>query len=228
MYKKSLLAVALLSTGFAVAQEPGEPLAVASQDFAPWSLKARIQVGMANVDGVENGIGIGLNRAFPVGPGCFNAEVGYQQFFGTNYDVAIPPNTIGLNGNNAKDSRKHTVSGFAFRLGYQQGFADEWTWQAGVSVNYFLVHNQASAQFGYFGGAGYWDETIDKSRLSLSPYAGARWDLNQYSAFELNLLLVSYQESNIYPIYSATSVTSGYSTRNVFTPKLEIGYVFKF
>ena len=228
MLKKTMLSVALLSTGALFAQERPADQTASLQDFAPWSLKLRGLAGLANVDGLENGVAVGLNYAIPVGPGCFNAEVSYDYFFGSNYDVPIPPNTIGLTGYNSRDTRKHTLMGGALRLGYQQGFAEDWTWQLGVSMNYLTSHSAAHALFGYYGGAGYWDQNIDKTRLSLSPFAGVRWEMNQYSAFELGLLVLTYKEENIFPLYGATSVTSAASTRSVSTPKLEFAYVFKF
>ena len=228
MHTKTLLAVALLSTGPMFAQAPPAASRSALPDFAPWSLKFRLQAGFGNVDGVENALGAGVNYAIPAGEGCFNVELNYQQYFGSNYNVPIPPNTLGLSSVNAVDTRKHSVTGGALRLGYQRGFADDWTWQLGASVNYFTVHNTAHALFGLYGGAGYWDQTIDKTRVTLSPFAGVRWDLNQYSALEFNLIEVSYKEDVIYPIYGVNAVNSSYGTRDVNTIKFEFAYVLKF
>ena len=228
MHMRTLLAVALLSTGPMFAQEAPAQGPASIQDFAPWSMKFRALAGLGNVDGIENGLAAGVNYAIPVGPGCFNMELSYDYFFGSNYNVAIPPNTIGLTATNSADVRKHTLMGGALRLGYQQSFTDDWTWQLGVSMDYLTSHSAAHALFGYYGGAGYWDQNIDKVRLSLSPYAGVRWELNQYSALEFGLLALTYKEENIFPVYGAASVTSATSSRNVVAPKLEFAYVLKF
>ena len=226
MYRRMLLAASLLSTGLLFAADPA--LSASVPDDATWSLKGRFMAGLANVDGVENGLNGGVNYAMPVGLGLLNVELDYEQLFGSNYSAPLQPNTLGLTGANSVDQRKHMVSGGVLRLGYERPFSDDWSWQAGMAFNLFKVEIQSHDQFGYYGAAGYWDQTIAQRRSSLSPYAGLRWDVNAASAFEFNLMMVSYKEALIFPIYGAYAVSSGYGTRSVFTPKIELGYVFKF
>jgi len=97
-----------------------------------------------------------------------------------------------------------------------------------VAGNLFKVQIDATARFGGTGAVATWDQTIVKRQVTLSPYAGIRWELNAASAFECNLIMVTYKEDLIYPVYGTYSVTSAYGTRSVFTPKLEFGYVYKF
>ena len=226
MIKNILLVASMLTAGTLPAQAP-PPAPAASQD-GPWSLRARMQFGIGSVDGVENGLNLGVNYGIPVGLGLLNVGLDYQQFFGSNYDVAIPANDNGLTYLNSEDSRKHTLNGYALRLGYQHPFSDDWSWQAGVCVNRFRIVSISNATYGAIGAFGYWNQTIDQTRVSLSPFAGVRWDLNEYSAFECNLMLATYTEDVIYPIYGATGVNSATTTKAVRAPKIELGYIFKF
>lgn len=226
MYRRLLLAASMLSTGLLFAAEP-VPSAEAP-DYATWSLKGRFLAGLANVDGVENGIDLGVNFATPVGMGLVNLEADYEQLFGSNYNAPILPNNLGLTGNNAFDTRKHAVTGLVVRLGYQRTLSDDWTWQLGVAGTLYKVEIHSNDQFGYSGAAGSWDQTIVQRQHALSPYGGVRWEVNAASAFEFNLRMVSYKEATIYPVYGTYAITSAYGSRSVFTPKLELGYVYKF
>jgi hypothetical protein len=235
MYRNVLLASTLLVTGLLSAQQAPEAVpapaikpAAPAQDYSTWSLKGRLQLGTHSSDGVENGVGIGVNYAIPAGPGLFNAELNYQQFFGSNYIVSVPANTFGANYLNSADDHKHSLSGYALRLGYQQPFNQSWSWQAGVSVNYYRVTDEAHAQFGGYGAAGYWDEDLEKSRVTLAPFAGARLEVSDWSAFEFNLFLLSYRENNVYPVVGQYQFTSATDTRSMTALKFEFGYVLKF
>ena len=228
-----LFAASLLTAGLLCAQKapeapPASEATPAAPEYAPWSAKFRVQGGLTSVDGVRNGLSVALNHATPLGEGWFNADLGYQEFFGSNYTVPIPSNIYGLSNNNGVDQRTTSVYGWAARLGYQEVFAENWTWQAGLSLNYFTVHNQAFAQFGYFSGSLSWNQSISRNRFSFSPFAGVRKDLKRHRALEFNLLRASYKEDTIYPNYAATPLTAGYGIRTVNTFKLEFAYVSKF
>jgi hypothetical protein len=224
MKRAILVASALLAAGHLCAEDKG----------MGYGLKLRAQGGFQNVDGLENGFGFGVFTTLPVGPGAFGVELGYQTWNGKQYREPIAAsNPFGLTDATAVDSRKNYADGIAGRLFFEAPISGAWGWQAGLSIAKLKSHHESITTFGTTGQYGSWAMSFDKSNMTVSPYAGVRYDLGEKGFFELNVLVSSLKVPTVEPLYDSAAtgyarVTPVMGDKTITKPKIEFSYAFRF
>lgn len=238
-------ALALVLAGFTCLGARAE-----TPDF---SMKFRGYMGTQLKDGVRNGLGIGFNVGLPVfSTGKVDVELGYQYFTGKPAIQPIPDNVFGSivdpSGSNwaSVNYQKSNVSGFALRGMYSQPFLLEGLrWQAGLSVQRLkstmdavgdMRTDRLNAQGRHVSvRVGGWTTSPEKSAVTVSPVAGLSYSFNEAGALELNLIMASYKQVTLTPVFATadqapldTSATYTLGSKNVNTLKVELGYVFRF
>ena len=225
--KRSLLflGAALAAGTLSAADEAAQPV----QAVPSWSAKIAIQSAFASVDGVENGYGASICYATPLGDGLIKGELGYTFYPGKDYLADIGANPLGLSSSNALDDRKHNLKGFSLRLGYQQLFVEDWSWQAGLSLTNLKDDCSADMSFAPGGNTvSSWNSSTSHTSTAVAPYAGIRYDVTDVGAVEFNVVMVKYDEVTVTPNFSMNGVTYTVGTHTVNRPKLELAYIFKF
>ena len=230
-----LIAVLVLGSTLVQAQETG----------LGGGLKLRAGYGLTqasdNLD--RRTLGFGFEMNYTHSWGRVGVELGYLYKPGNQYnsDVTtfpLAPEAAPIVPADSTDSRKNSLAGLTLRLSYEKNLP---------SSDYFL---RAGLEFGslkyrqeYIGDVtddnAYEDTyngSVNKTKISVSPYVGIGYNINPTSALELNLVLQGYQAANY--VHVAGSVSGSYgggntamdyvTTSSHSMAHLEIGYTFRF
>lgn len=216
-----------------------------------YALKLRGVAGTATKDGVRNGLGFGFNLGIGLTKDSkIEAELGYRYLTGDGLNVAIPTNSLGSTLANPElppasqpgastNFQKTNVQGFSLRGLYRQNLPVQGlSWHAGLAVNLMKSRMDAVADFRAASpaqsAAGSWAMNPEKKGTTVAPLVGIGYNFNEAGAIEFNLILDSYKQVTVNPVFNAaatpanTRVTPSIGSKNVNTPKFELGYTFRF
>ncbi|WLT30432.1 hypothetical protein [Geothrix sp. PMB-07] len=211
------------------------------------------------LDGRVFGMGFEVGYTHPLGR--FSAELGYMYKSGQEYrdDVTAMATASGkkIDPRYSADARKNSLDGTTLRLGYERDPKAEWTWGAGLQLNFSRfkhqyagtvsdgyssqndpIHDSAGNRPADAMSATYMDTyngTPTKSALGVSPYAGFHYRIDESSGLECNVLLLNYTSTNYVHVAGTVADTTGghtdrdsLATKSRFTPHIEFAYVFRF
>ncbi len=233
-----LAALVVLGSSFLLAQDNG----------VGFELKLRAASALTAQDNLNtSAFGMGLNMRYAFGESALNAELGYFYKPGRQF---LAPYLAPAAGKPAAypgysvDSRKNSLNEVNVRLSYEKVLEKNWSAQFGVKIGQAKFRQEYIADIAdSTGGAVYEDNyngTPTKSALSLSPFVGFVYHLNQDSAFEFNIVSQGYTAINFCHTPGATllntpkpGVNGVYAgdrlEENTRTSlHYEIGYVFRF
>jgi len=234
-----LAAIVVLGSSCLLAQEKG----------LGFDFKLRVANGFSTNDRLNaSAFGLGLNTRYGFDWGTLNAELGYYykpgRQFRAGYDApaaGAPP----ADPDFSVDSRKNSLNQVNARLSYEMAIDKTWSWQAGLQIGNAKFRHEYIGDVGDTGWATYEDTyngTPTKSVLTVSPFLGVSYQINPDSAFELNVMSLSYTAIDFHHA-PGSAIVSGNPTipgshlvyagdrltetkRN--TLHIEIGYTFRF
>lgn len=229
-----IAALVVFGSSFLLAQEKG----------IGFDLKLRVANGLDNEDQLQpSAFGFGLNTHYKADWGTLNAELGYYYKPGRQYKETVDLAAGGADLANSVDSRRNSLNQLNVRLSYEQPIDKTWSWQAGLQLG------NAKFRQEYLGdvtdGSTYEDfynGTPSKSVFTVSPFVGVTYKVNEDSAFELNLMSLSYTSINFRhtpgaAIVSGDPTVAGshlvYAGDHLDEQKrmsfhIEVGYTFRF
>lgn len=233
-----IAALIVFGSSFLLAQEKG----------IGFDLKLRAANGIDNQDHLQSSaFGFGLNIHNKADWGTLNAELGYYYKPGRQYKAGLDATAAGqpvADPGSSVDSRKNSLNQVNVRLSYEQEFTTSWSWQLGAQVGqsrfrHEYIGDVADVAFTYEDT---YNGTPTKSVFTVSPFVGLTYQINKDSAFELNLMSLSYTSIDFHhtpgaPIVSGSLATPGshvvYAGDHLSEEKrnsfhLEIGYTFRF
>jgi hypothetical protein len=247
-----LTALLILGSSFLLAQEKG----------IGYDLKLRAASGLSTNDHLNSSaFGLGLNVRYGFEWGTLNGELGYFYKPGRQYRAGYDPaynDTADAVFNPAisVDSRKNSLSQVNARFSYEMAINKTWSWQAGVQVGKAKFRTEYIGDLGdtwtnpappyntidWYSYEDTYNGTPTKSVFTVSPFVGLTYQINQDSAFELNLMSFSYTAINFRhtpgaPIVAGDPTVPGshlvYAGDRLDEKKrnslhLEIGYTFRF
>lgn len=231
------LAVCALGTSALRAEDP-------AVEFA---FKLRAQISHPSKDdGMTNGIfghslelgpAFGLAASYPLGPGRISAELGYAVQTGDEYlaDLSGMQRLQGttIDPATSLESRKNKLDGMTLRIGYEAPWTGAWSWRAGLQFGGNKFTHQVIGNInGTNGDGAYADSyyfTGTKSSMTPSPYGGVTLNINDSSALELGVLLLSYKALD-YQHVAGTAPLELYTldSKSRLIPNLEVAYSFRF
>ena len=239
-----IAALIVFGSSFLLAQEKG----------IGFDFKLRAANGIDNQDNLQSSaFGFGLNLHYKADWGTLNGELGYYYKPGRQFRAALdatdpsrlsttPPRPV--DPTSSVDSRKNSLDQMNARFSYEQPITNTWSWQIGAQVGqskfrHEYIGDVADATFFYEDT---YNGTPTKSVFTVSPFVGVAYQINQDSAFELNLISLAYTSINFRHTPGAAIVSGSLATpgshvvyagdrleeqkRNAF--HLEIGYTFRF
>jgi hypothetical protein len=233
-------AAVVLGSSFLLAQEKG--LGV---DF---KLRVANALETSNDNLQNSAFGFGLNLHYKAEWGTLNGELGYYYKPGRQFLAQLDPAAPGANAADpgfSVDSRKNSLNQVNARVSYEQAITNTWSWQAGLQLGVSKFRQEYIGDIGDTGWATYEDTyngTPTKSVFTVSPFVGATYQINQDSAFEFNLLALSYTSIN-FRHAPGSAIVSGDPTipgshlvyagdhldeQKRYSIHLEIGYTFRF
>lgn len=232
-----LAALVVLGSSFLLAQDQG----------LGFEFKLRASSSATTQDNLNaSAYGLGLNMRYAFGESALNAELGYFYKAGRQFRAPYDAPAAGMPAANAAasvDSRKNSLNEVNVRLSYEKVLDKSWSAQFGLQIGQAKFRHEYIGDVADAGGATYEDTyngTPTKAALSLSPFVGFTYHINQDSAFEFNLVAQSYNA--IYfrhtpgaaQINTPSAGASGIYVGDRFDENkrtslhYEIGYVFRF
>ena len=232
-------AAVILGSSFLLAQEKG----------LGFDFKLRVANGLSTNDHLNAmAFGFGLNTHYGFDWGTLNGELGYYYKPGRQYLASYDAPATGMpaaDPNFSVDSRKNSLNQVNARFSYEKAIDKTWSWQAGLQVGQAKFRHEYIGDIGDTNWATYEDTyngTPTKSVFTVSPFAGVSYRINQDSAFELNLLSLSYTAIDFHhapgsAIVSGNPAVPGshlvYAGDHLEEHKrnalqIEIGYTFRF
>jgi len=204
-----------------------------------FGIKFRGIKGTSAKDGVNNGLGFGLNVDIPfplVKDSSLSAELGYRYLTGDGYRVPVSDPAHVYNNVNSLNWQKTNVQGFSARVAFSMPIPaiEDLRWQAGLNLADLKSRMDAVGDFRTGDGTdeaaqtGSWAMSPEKAGICISPFAGVVYNFNTAGGLELNLILESYKQVTLTPAMSATAVTPVLGSKSVSTLKIEVGYIFRF
>lgn len=223
--------------GMMAALTIGSCLLQAQQTGFDGGLNLRVGYGLTAADDNLNRrtLGFGFELGYTAPWGRVAGELGFIYKPGFQYlsDVTTFPIASSDFGAavplDSTDSRKNQVGGITLRLSYEKAFKDSAFFiRAGVQLGSLKyrqeyvgdVTDDATYEDTYNG-------TVNKSTLTVSPYIGVGYNLNEYSALSVNLMLLSYKSAN-YVHVLGDSTMDYVETKSRSIPHIELGYTFRF
>jgi len=234
-----LMALLILGSPFLLAQEKG----------IGYDLKLRAASGLSTNDHLSSSaFGLGLNVRYGFDWGTLNGELGYFYKPGRQYLVGYNAPAAGMPAADpgySVDSRKNSLNQLNARFSYERAINAAWSWQAGLQLGQSKFRHEYIGDVGDTGWATYEDTyngTPTKSVFTVNPFAGVTYQINQDSAFELNLISIAYtaiefQHTPGAPIVSGSASVPGshlvYAGDRLDEKKrnslhIEFGYTFRF
>ncbi|WP_257306975.1 hypothetical protein [Geothrix campi] len=241
-----LTALLILGSSFLLAQEKG----------IGFDLKLRAASGLSTNDHLNaSAFGFGLNVRYGFEWGTLNGELGYFYKPGRQYRAALEAPAAGMPAavdswpdpiaGGSVDSRKNSLTQLNARFSYERAISNAWSWQAGLQLGQSKFRHEYIGDVADLRWATYEDTyngTPTKSVFTVNPFAGVTYQINQDSAFELNLISISYTAINFHHA-PGSAIVSGDPTvpgshlvyagdhleeikRNSL--HIEIGYTFRF
>jgi len=229
-----IAALVVLGSSFLLAQDNG----------VGFELKLRAASALTAQDNLNtSAFGMGLNMRYAFGESALNAELGYfykpgRQFLAPYLAPAAGKGTVVPAY--SVDSRKNSLNEVNVRLSYEKVLEKNWSAQFGVKIGQAKFRQEYIADISDGVYEDNYNGTPTKSALSLSPYVGFIYRLNQDSAFEFNIVSQSYTAINFChtPGAALTNTTSA-GVNGVYAGDrlaenqrtslhYEIGYVFRF
>ncbi|WLT30915.1 hypothetical protein [Geothrix sp. PMB-07] len=208
--------------------------------------KLRAGYGLSDPDRLGGALAAVTVGAFhSLGSGRISAELGYQWKSGNQYQVSAGSPFPGERSPDyGADSRRNSLSGVVFRLGYAHPvFSDGLYLQGGLQAG--------GARFTH-EYVGEWQDTVSgryddsfngtptKSAYGISPFVGVRWDVSRDSGLEFNVLAQSYTSLKFVHTPGAPLVLGAGSARKPFFQgdglveqkhsilHLDLAYIFRF
>ncbi|NTW84854.1 MAG: hypothetical protein HGB30_01685 [Holophagaceae bacterium] len=231
-----IAALVVLGSSFLLAQDKG----------LGFEFKLRASSSTTTQDNLNaSAFGLGFNMRYAFGESALNAELGYfykpGRQFRAPYDTPATGKTI--DPNYSVDSRKNSLNEVNVRLSYEKVLDKSWSAQFGLQIGQAKFRHEYIGDLGDTGWATYEDTyngTPTKAALSLSPFVGFAYHINQDSAFEFNVVAQSYNAISFHhtPGAAQTNASSSYVSGAYVGDRLEenkrtslhyeIGYVFRF
>lgn len=227
----------------------GSSCLLAQEKGIGFDLKLRAAQGLDTKDNLNaSALGFGLNVRYGFDWGTLNGELGYYYKPGRQFRNGYDPSATGTPAANpafSVDSRKNSLSQVNARFSYERSINNTWSWQAGLQLGKSKFRHEYIGDVGDTNWATYEDTyngTPTKSVFTVSPFAGISYHINRDSAFELNLISLSYTSINFRhtpgaAIVSGNPAVAGshlvYAGDRLDEQKrnslhLEIGYAFRF
>lgn len=187
--------------------------------------------------------GFGVEVGYTTSFGRFGLEAGYQYIPGSQYltDLSRMETATGatIDPDYSVESKKNRVEGLMGRLSYEYGFAGtDWALRVGAQVGGARFRHEYIGDIGDTGWATYEDTyngTPTKSAVAVSPFAGVRYSVNEFSAIEVNLIGIAYKSIDYRHVAGTVpgswegNTGSDYLVeKNRMAPHLEFAYVFRF
>jgi len=232
----------------------GMPAFAQEQSGIDLQFRARTGYGMDSKDNLTHRtIGMGLELGYTTSIGRFAAELGFQYKPGDQYvhDWSSAPKLDGieLRPELSGDNRQTSLQGLTFRATYEYNLGNASIIRGGVQVGGAKFRQDVRANVGYrnpsvYGTANITDAyagNFTQSELAPSPFIGFGYRIGRNSAFEVNLLGLSYKAID-YVHVAGTGTTANGGTNNPgfnnsldyfeensrMIPHIEIAYVFRF
>ena len=195
-------------------------------------LKLRGTMGMKSEAGVKHGLAVGLGAAIPmpvVKGAKLNVELGYRYYTGDGNRQHVAANAL-TDPQYDVNFQKLNVEGWYGRCTFGMPITESLGWHAGVEIDALKSRMDAIGDFYDVDGnqVGSWAFNPEKKGITASPLAGITYQFNTAGALELNLMLATYKQVTVTPVFGATSVTPLVGSKNVSTLKIELGYSFRF
>jgi len=232
----------------------GSSLMHAQEKGLGFDFKLRVANGLSTNDHLNaSALGLGLNTRFGFDWGTLNAELGYYYKPGRQYLATIEAPAAGMpaavagwpspNAGGSVDSRKNSLNQVNARFSYEMAIDKTWSWQAGLQIGNAKFRHEYIGDVGDLRWATYEDTyngTPTKSVLTFSPFVGVSYQINPDSAFELNLMSLSYTAIDFHHAPGSAPVSGdpfspvgGYVGDHLTETKrntlhIEIGYTFRF
>lgn len=227
----------------------GSSLLLAQEKGLGVDFKLRVANGIDNQDHLQaSAFGIGLNLHNRADWGTLNAELGYFYKPGRQFLAGFDPAAAGMPEADpafSADSRRNSLNQVNMRFSYEGQIDKTWSWQIGAQVGQSKFRHEYIGDVGDTGWGTYEDTyngTPTKSVFTVSPFVGVVYQINQDSAFELNLISLAYTSINFRhtpgaPIVSGNPGVPGshlvyagdrLDDQKRSTIHLEIGYTFRF
>ncbi|BDU71821.1 TonB-dependent receptor [Mesoterricola silvestris] len=233
----ALTGLALAPGAFAAAPAEASPVEV--------QFKLRSALGIAHSQDhlTRKTLGCGLEVGFNTSAGRFSAELGYQYKPGDQYreDVSTFPVAPGANPADPKasvDSRKTQLDGLTLRLAYGRELRGAWAWQAGVQIGGSRFRQEYLADVADANWSTWEDTyhgTLTHSTVSVSPYLGLVFRVNEGSSVELNLLGLRYTSANYVHVGGTVpgwgeghTGSDSVALKSRMIPHVEIAYAIRF
>jgi hypothetical protein len=216
--------------------------------------RARTGYGLGSKDNLTHRtIGLGLELGYTTSIGRFAAEAGFQYKPGDQYayDWRSAPKLgdIELQANLSGDNRQTSLQGLTFRAAYEYDFSGGLMIRGGVQVGGAKFRQDVRANVAYtnpsvYGTANITDAyagNFTQSELAPSPFIGLGYRLGRNSAFEINMLGLSYKAIDYVHVAGTGTTANGgvnnpgynnskdyFEENSRMIPHIEIAYVFRF
>jgi len=232
----------------------GMPAFAQEQTGVDLQFRARTGYGLDSKDNLTHRtIGLGLELGYTTSIGRFAGEVGFQYKPGDQYayDWRSAPKLEGIELQPALcgDNRQTSLQGLTFRATYEYDLSGGSMIRGGIQVGGAKFRQDVRANVAYknpsvYGTANITDAyagNFTQSEVALSPFIGFGYRMGRNSAFEVNLLGLSYKAID-YVHVAGTGNTANGGTNNPgfnnskdyfeknsrMVPHIEIAYVFRF
>jgi len=231
--------------GFVAVLILGSTLVQAEETGLGGGLKLRAGYGLTQssdkLDRRTLGFGFEVNYNHPWGR--VGVELGYlykpgNQYLGDVANYPVAAESAPLDPANSADSRKNALSGLTLRASYEKALpASDFSLRAGLQLGSLKYRQEyiadvADTNYNYEDT---YNGSVNKSKLSVSPFVGLGYTINEASALELNLVLLGYGSANYVHVagtvqgsYQGNTGSDSIATSSHYMAHLEIGYTFRF
>jgi len=231
-----------------------------------FKLRTGYQVfGAAKDNLTRRTLGFGVEAGYTFGSGRFGLEVGYQTKPGDQFNNGfnsvdqtsvwagsgyyVVPVQDYSTGFFTGDVRRNSLEGMAIRLSYETVSDSDWAFRGGIQVGGAkFKHEYQGNYYGYIVRASdgqvmadfldTYEGVREDSTLSISPFLGLSYKLNEQNSLELNIIGISYKSIDY--VHVAGTVLGGTGTyggntaydyvtkKSRLVPHVELGYAFRF
>jgi len=214
---------------------------------SPMEVQFKLHTGLAlnqpKNDTTRKLLGIGLELGYDTSFGRFSGELGYLYKPGDQHqaDVSTFPVAQGAapaDPASSVDSRKNQLEGLTLRLAFARPITTGCSWQGGLQVGGSKYRQEYIADVADANWATYEDTyngAITHTTVSVSPFAGLAFKVNQVSTLEVNLLGLSYTSANyVHVVGTIKDENGGHTSQDTvalkrrMVPHVELAYGIQF